>query len=260
MSPMPTITGFGDYKSRPHRPCPDNAQPRFGRPIGIAASQGYVYVSDFLLDTIYKFKEDGTFLTQWGKSGSDEGQFDGPDGLAVDGQGKVYVADFYNHRNQKFDEAGEFILQWGRNGKRGGRFHYPTDVTVDQEGTVYVADAYNHRIQKFGTDGRYLMKWGGLWGFSGRWKGWFKLAKAIASGPDGNIYVADAFNHRIQKFNTQGDFLTLWGELGSGPGQIHYAAGVALDSQGTVYVSDFFNNRIVKFLPESSISRQRSIP
>ena len=161
----------------------------------------------------------------------------------MDRQGNVYVSDFYNHRIQKFTQEGRFLLQWGRNGRWGGNFHYPTDVVAGSDDQVYVADAYNQRIQKFTSDGRYVAKWGGIgFGIPGGWEGWFRLAKAIALDLQGNVYVADAFNRRIQKFTGEGKFLSAWGQ-----DQIRYAAGVAVDPQGRVYVSDFFNNRILVF-------------
>lgn len=159
------------------------------------------------------------------------------------------MTDFYNHRVQKFTADGKFLLQWGSNGRWSGRFHYPTDVAVNNQGEVFVVDAYNHRIQKFTRDGHYLTKWGGIsYGLSGKWPGWFRLAKAVAIDQEGYVYVADAFNHRVQKFTGQGKLVSWWGGLGSDLGQIHYAAGVAVDTQRSVFVSDFFNNRIEKFV------------
>lgn len=118
-----------------------------------------------------------------------------------------------------------------------------------------MADGFNHRIQKFTSDGKYIAKWGGIgYGLSGRRPGWFQLAKALSTDGYGNIYVADAFNHRIQKFTDQGDFLTIWGSLGSGIDQINYAAGVAVDPEEYLYVSDFFNNRILKLELKGKIS------
>ncbi|MBI2288231.1 MAG: 6-bladed beta-propeller [Chloroflexi bacterium] len=224
----------------------------FKRPVDIAISGNFAYVADFLADKIFKLKKDGTLVNQWGRHGKGEGEFDAPSGIAVDDKEDVYVTDFYNHRIQKFSSNGRFQGQWGSDGRGSGRLHYPTDVAIDHAGNIYVADAFNHRIQKFTGDGRYIAKWGGVgYGLSGRWPGWFRLAKAVAVDKEGHVYVADAFNHRIQKFTADGRPLALWGGLGNGMDQVHYAAGVAVDQDGYLYVSDFFNNRIIKLAPKS---------
>ena len=69
----------------------------------------------------------------------------------------------------------------------------------------------------------------------------------MATDGSGNVYVADAGNHRIQKFDASGTFLTAWGSYGSGDGQFAYPSGVATDASGNVYVADTDNHRIQKF-------------
>ncbi len=63
----------------------------------------------------------------------------------------------------------------------------------------------------------------------------------------GNVYVADYGNNRIQKFDSNGNFITKWGSQGSGDGQFIQLNDVAVDSSGNVYVADYGNNRIQKF-------------
>ena len=219
----------------------------FKRPVAVTVVDKNVYVADFLTDRIAKLTTDGTLIAQWGGYGKGEGEFDAPSGIAADRNGYVYVADFYNHRIQKFTGDGEFLMQWGGQGRGSGRFHYPTDIAVSEAG-VFVADAYNHRIQKFTREGAYLTKWGGLgYGISGKWFGWFRLAKAVTVDSHNNVYVADAFNYRVQKFTDEGELLGVWGKSQPGEEQlVQYPAGVTVASDGTIYVSDFFKNRISK--------------
>lgn len=221
----------------------------FRKPVAVGAAQDALYVADFLGDYVVKLNpQDGAFLARFGQRGDGPGEFDAPSGIAVDGAGFVYVTEFYNHRVQKLTSSGVFVGQWGTDGRWNGRFHYPTDVAVSPTGEVIVADAYNHRIQVFAADGRYLRKWGGIgYGLAGKWGGWFRLAKAVAVDSVANVYVADAFNRRIQKFSPDGRLLGTWGNgpLNGRP-VLKYAAGVAVAGNGTVYVSDFFENRIWK--------------
>jgi len=221
--------------------------PGFERPVTVAVTGDTLYVADFLSDRITRLRADGTVITRWGRSGSGDGAFDAPSGIAVDRRGNVYVADFYNHRIQKFTADGKFLLQWGGKGRRGGRFRFPTEIAVNDQGEILVADAYNNRVQKFNRQGDYLAQWGGVgFGIAGRWPGWFRLAKSLTVDRRGDVYVADAFNRRIQKFTAAGELLGQSGTRASGDRQLRYPAGVAADPNGRVYVSDFFANRIWK--------------
>jgi sugar lactone lactonase YvrE len=88
------------------------------------------------------------------------------------------------------------------------------------------------------------------WGSEGTGSGQFNYPRAITIGPDGNIYVADSENHRIQVFTPEGEFVATWGSYGSGPGQFDVPQGIAIDADGMVYVSDRNNSRVQKFTPD----------
>ena len=225
----------------------------FARPVDVAVAGDSVYVVEFIADRVSRLASDGSVIAQWGRRGTANGEFDAPSGVAVDDDGYVYVVDFYNHRIQKFTDAGEFVGKWGGKGRGSGKFRYPTDVAVGPEGLVVVADAYNHRVQTFTADGTFVAKWGGVgFGVSGKWPGWFRLAKAVAVGPRGNVYVADAFNNRVQTFTSDGDLIGEAGKSGPEAQQLKYPAGVAVDTNGDLYVSDFFRNRILKITCEAA--------
>jgi DNA-binding beta-propeller fold protein YncE len=76
--------------------------------------------------------------------------------------------------------------------------------------------------------------------------GQFSFPRNVAVGPDGDIFVADSGNHRIQVFDPQGNFVTTWGEFGEAPGQFNEPWGIAVDDR-FVYVADTWNYRIQKF-------------
>jgi len=78
-------------------------------------------------------------------------------------------------------------------------------------------------------------------------KGMFKEPRGMANDKDGNLYIADFRNFRIQKFDPEGKFLTMWGEEGSETSQFNDLCDVTIDSKGNVYVADTFNSRIQKF-------------
>jgi sugar lactone lactonase YvrE len=93
----------------------------------------------------------GAELTRWGSYGSGPGQFNSPQGVAVDSAGNVYVTDTYNHRVEVFDNNGAFLMQWGDYGIAPGQFYRPMGIGVGPDGKIYVGDTWNGRVQIFGS-------------------------------------------------------------------------------------------------------------
>ncbi len=223
------------------------------RPMHLAARDGKLFIAEYLNDRIQVFARTGESLRTVGSSGSGPGQFDAPGGVAVDEDGRLYVADFFNHRVQLLDPDGSFLMLIGETGKKGlrpGRFNYPTDVELLPSGDLLVADAYNDRIQLFSAAGDPLRRWGGPFGVSvaGPFRGWFRVATGVGVAADGTIFVADFFNHRIQKFDPAGSFRVAFGQEGDGPGQFDRPTEVAVADDGTLYVADFGNARVQAFV------------
>jgi sugar lactone lactonase YvrE len=77
--------------------------------------------------------------------------------------------------------------------------------------------------------------------------GQFNYPYGVAVAPDGTVYVADTWNHRIQRFSATGQFLGTWGSQGSGDGQFVNPYSVTVAPDGTVYVADTDNDRIQRF-------------
>ena len=87
------------------------------------------------------------------------------------------------------------------------------------------------------------------WGSIGRNPGQLNTPRGVAVDRQGNVYVADTLNHRIQKFSRSGQPIASWGTEGTGDGQFKEPMGVAIDAQGNVYVADTWNHRIQKLDP-----------
>jgi DNA-binding beta-propeller fold protein YncE len=170
-------------------------------------AQGYLYVSDYSgpEDRIEKFTPEGEFVLAWGKRGTGDGEFQRPQGMAIErwpgGRETLLVADSCNHRLQRFTLDGRREGGFGRLGAGPGDLKYPCSVAVAPEGGpgppgIYVADWGNNRIQRFDRDGRPLGSFGG----PGRAPGEMATPWDVAVGPDGRLYVADYGNHRVQVF------------------------------------------------------------
>lgn len=185
---------------------------QFNSPGGVAIDgAGNVYVADTKNHRIQKFSADGRFLLKWGsfcdlatRSGCTDpdgpgplnvgdGQFNSPEGVAVDPTGNVYVTDTGNHRIQKFRSDGTFIFALGSRGNGDGQFESPSGVALDGAGNLYVADTGNDRVQSIGL---FLIKWGRSVNDEAKLTG----PKGVALDSSGNVYVADTGSHQIKKF------------------------------------------------------------
>jgi sugar lactone lactonase YvrE len=150
-------------------------------------------------------------------------------------------------------------------GANRGQFNLPRGITQDAQGNFYVVDTQNERIEKFDKDG----KWLSMFGSKGNDDGQFNPYSddAVGTGPGGvavdtagNIYVADTWNHRIQKFDKDGKFVTKWGSFinladnaVTDPNQqsmFFGPRGIAIGPDGNVYVTDTGNKRIATFTPD----------
>jgi DNA-binding beta-propeller fold protein YncE len=228
----------------------------FSSPRGIAVDDaGRVFVADNYC-RVQVFDANGGFLDMWGTAGEGPGQFRRPVAIAIDQAGLVYVADALNDRIQVFTREGVFVRAWGSKGSGPGQFRQPEGVAVDRHGQVFVADTFNYRVQVFTADGSFLRTWGS----KGLGDGQFhpKSPGIDGNGPvgivvvdDGNVYVTDPWNFRVQVFTSSGTFLRKWGHLrtpngswntpgaiaaGLRGGQLNTPAGIAIEPSGNVLV------------------------
>ena len=91
-----------------------------------------------------------------------------------------------------------------------------------------------------------------LWGNEGSGPGEFSYPRGAAIDAEGNLFVTDSRNSRIQKFAPDSTFITKWGREGFGDGQFLMPADIAIDDAGNIYVTDSGNNRIQKFTPDTT--------
>jgi len=143
------------------------------------------------------------------------------------------------------------VIWGGVQGPAEGQFDTPRGVAIAPDGSVYVADSRNNRIQKFDANGQLIKAWGTLGKVDDNTAspGTFNEPWGIAVGPDGSVYVADTWNHRIQKFDKDGNFITMWGHFGQADtfDGLWGPRGVVVDQGGRIFVTDTGNKRIAVF-------------
>ncbi|MCC6724411.1 MAG: gliding motility-associated C-terminal domain-containing protein [Saprospiraceae bacterium] len=242
---------------------------RFFIPHGIAAdSLGNIYIADRNNHTIRKLDSNtGIVVTLAGKageSGSTDGigsaaRFKEPWGVCATPDGTVYVADTKNNKIRRIlpDGTVSTIAGTGNFGTSNGpglssTFGEPTGLEVDADGNIYVADHLTHiirRINKLGNVSTLAGKPylpGDADGTGADAEFWRPYGLSLDL--EGNILVADEWNHKIRKVTPQGLVTTFAGNgvegLSNGDksdASFSYPWDITVDPEGNVYVGDGYN-------------------
>ena len=127
----------------------------------------------------------------------------------------------------------------------------PRNVEVASDGSIFVLDTGNHRVLQVSSEGEILNSWGefGSSETGSDRPGSFNEPWGMAIDGDDYVYSADTWNHRIQKFTSDGKFVTTWGHFGQAetPDAFWGPRDVLIDDFGHIYVTDTGNKRIVVF-------------
>jgi len=223
-------------------------------PSGVTVDANYIYVADSFNYRIQIFdRSTRTYVATIGTGlGSGNTQFWTPHDVAVDSAGNVYVADFENARVQQFDSNRAYVRTYGTTGvpylTDGYHYNQPGGVAIVTDGSMHVVEVRGHRLLKLNSAG--VPQW--TVGEAGVGSGSVGLDNAHFAGPNdvdldrsGRVYVADAWNNRVQIFNSNGAyFATLGTGYGTGNYQFNEAYGIAVDTAGNIYVADRSNHRV----------------
>jgi len=127
----------------------------------------------------------------------------------------------------------------------------PEYIAVDLAGDVYVSDLYNNCIQKFTSKGDFITKWGVKCkqGKKDNLPGEFNRPSGIAVDREGNVYIADSRNNCIQKFDSEGKFITMWG-IKDDSKYFDVPRAIAVGPEGNIYVKDCSEDFIQIFSPD----------
>lgn len=217
------------------------------RPEGLALdAQGNMYVGNvnFSDDRVQKLSASCAPVLSWNKGvgGDDLGD---PYGVVMNPNGNIDVTDYQNSiysRIAEFSPSGKPVREWKVEGM---------GLAVDARGNLYTASVNSQIVTRLSPSGEAVDL--GQYGNYGSGPGQFEFQSStpvgLAVDPEGNIYVPDTGNDRIQKLSPTGAPLAQWGTAGTGAGQFDWPEGIALDAKGNIYVADTRNDRIQELSP-----------
>jgi DNA-binding beta-propeller fold protein YncE len=218
-------------------------------PYGIAIdSTGLVYVADQRVGAVFIFNTE-THDTTLIKNGSDA-HFGWINGLAVDDSDRLFVSDgkmrrvlVFNPKHQLEAQIAEGLVDpVGLAIDNENRFLYVVDEQQDQV-IVYDADSLKE-LRRIGTPGKKHTL---------NTPGDFGGATNVAVDADGNIYVTDTMNSRVEIFDADGNFVSTFGMPGDGPGYLFRPKGIAVDCDGHIWVADQYQDRLQVFNREGQL-------
>lgn len=218
---------------------------------------------------------DGTFGFRGDGGMATLAQLHQPSGLAI-APGGLLVADENNHRLRRIDPAGIITTVAGTGVPGFGvdgltptetPIAHPTGISVDASGSAWFAEASGHRVRRLPPAGPLVTVAGtGAAGFdpaesSARNARLNSPAFALADA-QGNVYVADAGNHRVRRIDPAGRMTTVAGngiQGYSGDGmpatatQLNQPRALAFDASGRLYIADSGNHRIRRVEADGTI-------
>ena len=160
-----------------------------------------------------------------------------PHGIAVNSCGEMIVTECNGHEISVFDIRGQRVKRFGSHGDRPEQMIYPSGVAVDNTGNIFVSS--QHKLQKFTSKGELIK----CVGSKGSKEGEFDNPQGITIYSN-QIYVCDPYNHRIQVFDTDLNFLQSTGSRGSRREEPNWPHDVAFDTAGNMYIAEYGNERV----------------
>ena len=269
----------------------DTSIASFNKPFGICIDDvGNLFIADAYNHCIRKISTEGEVSTYAGigtpgylDGPAAEAKFNQPFNICFDDEGNMYVSDFINQRIRKISAdmvvttvAGSGIIGHQNGTVTEARFNYPRGICLDDTGNIYIGDSWNHRIRKISVTGM-VSDWAGGGTTIGvqsvgdyvdasDTSARFYTPCELSIDQFNNIFVADAYNHRIRKIDASRMVTTIAGSSGFGPngGGFQNGSGdvakfdtptaVHVTLDGTIFVGDGANQVMRRIDPENNVT------
>jgi len=218
-------------------------------PYGIAIdSKGLVYTADQRVGAIFIFNLE-TRETQLIRNGY-EAHFGWINGLAIDDDDRLFVSDGKMHRVMIFNPRHEV------EGQITEGLVDPVGLAIDTTNRfLYVVDTQQDQVIVFDADTLKLLRRIGTGGKNHflTTPGDFGAPQCVAVDSEGNVYVTDTLNNRVEIFDADGKFISQFGKAGDGPGYFARPKGIAVDGDGHIWVADSMQDRLQVFNREGRL-------
>jgi hypothetical protein len=187
-------------------------------PMAFAAdSLGNIFFADPGAGFVHKFESKGTPLQSF-----EDSRLRHAAGIAVDSGGAIYVADAQRGSIHIFFPDGTFLQTWRFAAQRN--FSGPLGIGTDEQGALYVPEPAHSRVLKFNNRGHLV-------------KSWPAPQKALTADerpswvfaePDNTVYVAYFSTGRVEKFSSDGSWMTTWAAANTPSGETTPISGFAV--------------------------------
>lgn len=218
-------------------------------PYGIAIdSKGQVYVADQRVGAVFIFNTE-TRDVQMIRNRF-EASFGLINGVAIDDADRIFVSDGKLHRILIFNTNHEVENQITEG------LVDPVGMAIDNENRLlYVVDTQQDQVIVYDVDRLKLLRRIGTGGKNHflTTPGDFGAPSNVALDKDGNVYVTDTMNNRVEIFDADGQFVSLFGKHGDGPGDFARPKGIAVDGDGHIWVADQIQDRLQVFNREGQL-------
>jgi DNA-binding beta-propeller fold protein YncE len=175
-------------------------------------------------------------LGRFGGTGSVPGKLKAPSAIDRSDDGRLFICDRGNQRVQVFDLFGNFRINFGGFGWDEEKFDGPVDIWSRSTLNIYVADYNNERVQRFDKDLNYI---GSRYSNPGeREEFQYREVISVAYSPQGDLFIMEAGENKILKFNSQDQGDASFGYYESGSGELTAPVQLELSSDHRVVVSD----------------------